>query len=418
MTLEIPQAPQVPPTPQVLQEPVLPLGFTPVLFLVDVIARWAVLGLWHFDYVSRLTLWLLQIILIPVMVIVIAITRETKLQAQLGVPNGAKLVPPDTPLSIGTMILTIVIGGVQIYSAMNIQNVIVRHVTGVVTIIFYAFYALILFLSSAKAVRQAHEPPESSIDANDEVIIRLETLLASLTERVNAYTLESTLFGALAFSAFVTIVISEKAHIQAVKVLFGTMGRAFRAIVAFDPLLLSNTLDQLAVENTLVVAIAAQTLLCSAFYLSVIVCRLRFNDLVGRSNYCIRVAAEFNRKENEVEALALQFETPPERVATRLRELTSKISESLGFADESMRTLAPIVRYMSLFRNMGVLTFLTVLVVSALWISHLLAVFFAVLSLTAFTYPAFDRVRDRTVEHIVQFQDRYRRLFRGLKVKT
>jgi hypothetical protein len=401
--------------------PLPPFGFTPVLFIYDLVARWVVLGLWHFDYLSRTTVWFLQVLVIPALMIFTATRRETMIQTRLGLPKTARIIPPDTPVSIGAVVLTLIIGGVQIYSAINLSNAILRHASAIVAILFFFFYAVGLMLKSARLLPgedHGQEPPENSIDANDEVIIRLETLLGSISERVNTYTLESTLFGALAFSAFVTIVVSDKARIEAVAALFQDAGLALQAVVAFNPKLFGDALTQIAHENTLFAAIAAQTLLCSAFYLAVIVCRLRFNDLVGRSDYCIRVAAEFNRKENEVEALALQFEAPPARVAGRLEELTGKISESLRFADESMNTLAPIVRYMSLFRNMGVLTFLTVLVVSALWVSHLLAIFFAALSLMAFMYPAVDRVRDRTVRHIVAFQDRYRRIvFRGLQPK-
>jgi 3-methyladenine DNA glycosylase/8-oxoguanine DNA glycosylase len=48
------------------------------------------------------------------------------------------------------------------------------------------------------------------IDADDERIVGLEAQISSISQRVESYTLESALFGALAFSAFVTLVASER----------------------------------------------------------------------------------------------------------------------------------------------------------------------------------------------------------------
>jgi hypothetical protein len=158
-------------------------------------------------------------------------------------------------------------------------------------------------------------------------------------------------------------------------------------------------------------AIATQTLVCSACFLAVVICRLRFNDLLTRTDYCVRVAMQFNTKEEEVQNAILLLDAIPPRAEARLAQLKRHICESLDMAQQAMSTLKPVVRYMSLFRNLGVMGFLGILITSSVWISHALAILFSGLTVTAFIYPLLDRLlRDRTVQHILQFGNASRRL--------
>jgi hypothetical protein len=66
---------------------------------------------------------------------------------------------------------------------------------------------------------------------------------------------------------------------------------------------------------------------------------------------------------------------------------------------------------MSVFRNLGIISFLLILITSALWVSKALAIVFTVLSALAYIYPMFDKwVRDRKLTGI-GFFERGKRFF-------
>ncbi|HEV7570180.1 MAG TPA: hypothetical protein VGQ21_01665 [Thermoanaerobaculia bacterium] len=394
------------------------LAFTPVIFLGDLLLRWTALGFWRLHLISTTWLWVIQLTGIPIILIIVCITRDTKIRRLHAIPAGVTVFPRDTPSSLTWMLVTGLIGLAQIYSATRVNTPWLRYLTIAIVTILYAMYVLILYVASVKSDRE--EPSENSLeiwhDANDRLIIRLETERASMAQRVDTYTLESALFGALAFSSFVTIVSSDKAKLKGVVELFRDLGDAIRSLITLSPADLLHVAAKFADENTfeatLLAAIAALTLMCSTFFLSVIICRVRFNDLIARADYCIRIASQFNAKEEEILNLTLGYgDATPAKFTERLNALKENIGEAMTFASESMTALTPIVRYMSFFRNLGVLTFLTILVTSAFWISPILALMFGGLSVIAFAYPTVDRwMRDRTVRHILQFLKGSRRL--------
>jgi hypothetical protein len=396
----------------------LELAFTPIFFMSDLVLRWTALGFWRFDLITTTWLWVIQLTLIPTILLIVCVTRDAKVRSVYSIPAGVSVAPRDTPLSLTWMLATGIIGLVQTYSATKVNTPWLRYLTITIVAILYAMYLFMLYIASVKRAKE--ETSDNSLevwhDANDRLIIRLDTERASMAQRVDTYTLESALFGALAFSSFVTIVSSDKASLKGVKDLFSDLGDAIRSLITLSPADLLHVAAKFTkpetFEPTLLAAIAAFTLMCSTFFLSVIICRVRFNDLIARTDYCIRIASQFNAKEEEILNLTLGYgDTTPTKFTERLNALKENIGEAMTFASESMTALTPIVRYMSFFRNLGVLTFLAILVTSAFWISPILALLFGGLSVIAFAYPTVDRwMRDRTVRHILQFLKGSRRL--------
>ncbi|HYH06064.1 MAG TPA: hypothetical protein VEK11_03290 [Thermoanaerobaculia bacterium] len=88
-----------------------------------------------------------------------------------------------------------------------------------------------------------------------------------------------------------------------------------------------------------------------------IICRFRFNEVLSRADYCIRIAMQFNAKEDEIKLAALQTKRVPARVARRLELLHDDIVEATRSAGQEMSRLEPIVIYMRLYRLLGVVVF-------------------------------------------------------------
>jgi hypothetical protein len=384
------------------------LSFWPFLIVLDLFLRWATLGFVTIGAVSTFWMWVLQIVGIPAIVFVIAISREARLRKRHGLEADVELTPDFTGFAASVVFFAVAVGATQVYVYTDtIPWRWLRVVTTAAAAIVYAFYLLTLYAASPqlRVVGPGAPIDETECDANDRVIIQLDVQRGSLQQRVDTYTLESALFGALSFSSFVTIAASEKVKLEHARAFVTEVGRLFKASVALNGDSAMLIAQNIAQETPLLAAIAAETLVCSALFLSVIICRLRFNDLLARADYYIRLGMQFNAKEDDLQNVALQLEKVPDDLNRRLKQLHANIAEAVAVGRQAMRGLRPVVTYMSLFRGLGVTVFLTILITSSMWISSGLAIVFAGLTMTAYFYPLFDRwVRDRSLRQALNLE--------------
>ncbi|MEM8964144.1 MAG: hypothetical protein AAGD38_21850, partial [Acidobacteriota bacterium] len=101
---------------------------------------------------------------------------------------------------------------------------------------------------------------ETEIDQNDLSLTELDVQTASMSRRVDTYTLESALFGALAFSAFLTLITSDPTTIEEIKALLDIVGVM---LTGAGPL--HENIELLRETERLQALIAIETLFCSLF---------------------------------------------------------------------------------------------------------------------------------------------------------
>ena len=299
------------------------------------------------------------------------------------------------------------------------------------------------------------------IDRNDNQIIELEGRIRNEAIRIEAYILESVMFGALAFSAFLSIIASERFNItlsersgirkgnieiqdprlvdslevldtqkmkdisiprdtfnisasrndrkqskiitKNVYKLQTTEVRLFwdDAVAFMNDVLLFNLGDagrkweNLTRPKNLIMLVMIQTLFCALFFLSVIASRLRYSKVAEDIDNLIRLARSFNDKEEEVHNIVLQGagqgnEDIRLNLGRRLKGLEIKIANNINKAKALLDQTRPILIYMSVFRNMGVVTFMSILITSCLFFSTTLATIFLVFSMVAYAYESLD----------------------------
>lgn len=395
------------------EEPTVLFKFAYRFLLLDLAARWVILGLWQVGWLYNWMFWVAQVFVIPAIIFYWSDERSSAVANKNNLKL-AKVEPKSTTRSVLLAILAILIGTYIAYSLYD-TRLWLRIVLTVGTFFTYSSYIVAVYVGSMDWERVEPLPDEVEEeltdiawrDQNDRAIIELETDKISLSHKVEAYTLESALFGALAFSGFVTIVASEKPVLQGVQRLIGDIFELLNMALRFDFSSVDQVLADLTVEHTLLAAIATQTLISAVFFLSVIISRLRFNDVMRRVELSTRLAIFYNVKEEELGLLSFQAldQEKANLQLQRLDDLKAKISLATFWAEQSMKDLVPVVRYMSAFRNFGVISFLLILITSALWVSRFLAILFTGLSVLAFVYPFLDKVvRDRKLSNIRFFQ--------------
>ncbi|MCU0391942.1 MAG: hypothetical protein MUE81_12555 [Thermoflexibacter sp.] len=261
---------------------------------------------------------------------------------------------------------------------------------------------------------QAHEidadniSSETIVDANDIAIVEMEGEIRNLQNRVEAYILESVMFGALTFSGFLTLLASDKDRLDYELMLI--FGDSIKRIL-IDILLLkfdfSNPAYQIFMDASddrrfLVVWIMFVTLLSSMFFLLVIASRLKFSQIIENVDNSIRLARAYNDKEEEVFMLHLEFEDKA-RLKNRLEVLSKKIALQITMATDLLKEVKPIIYYMSIFRNLGVIFFLGIIIIGLLFYSQVLALMVACLSFLVYVYKRIDDwYRRNRLKRIIQ----------------
>jgi hypothetical protein len=231
-------------------------------------------------------------------------------------------------------------------------------------------------------VQLAEQPPERNqydFDRNDEEIVELETKLNSFTSRLDAYVLESALFGALTFSGFLQIMASDLVSFTDLENFSRYIFDTARAAMYFDSEGFHTGMMNLSNKVSLLCLVSLESLICSGFFLAVIASRLRFSDVADRVNISLNVAKTYNAKE---EALVADHEKI--EMHRRLTDLTKKVGEQINLAIVALEKVNPVMAYMRYFRNAGILVFLLILISSSLFITSVLGwTFVAVVGATS-----------------------------------
>lgn len=279
-----------------------------------------------------------------------------------------------------------------------------RLVAGILMVLPAALYAFVLSAASVKSIQPVSDwdlrqdavpgsealPDMVAVDHNDLAILRLETEMQSMVRKVDAFTLEGALIGALAFSAFVSIVASDHVEIEALRRAYTDLINLGQCALKLDPACAVPPLEDLSYKNQVLPVVALQTLISSLLFVCVIVARLRFTSLLAPLEYFVRLAAALNHKEEHFKDLQIAGEGDTSAIAQRIKDLETDIDAALDHGRMALHVITPVIVHMAISRHLGVLAFMTALVTSALWISPYLAIIFLLLCSVAYLYPQLD----------------------------
>lgn len=299
-------------------------------------------------------------------------------------------------------------------------------------------------------VKTGEKDFHENVDKNDIAIVELEGEVKNLNSRVDAYVLESVMFGALTFSGFLTLIAIDPGAFEISYIReFGTQFSRFaHDLMVFEldkvdnyeifkinedvidakaryinrPMLdslntirdglvklktltaddsiklqsldihisnLSNPTKSQVITDNLLSWIMLQTLVCSSFFLLVIAARLQFTQLIEKIDNAMRLARTYNDKEEEVFILYLQDDNNT-ILRKRLEKLGEKIEKQITISRDLLSEVIPVIQTMGFFRNIGVFIFLIIIITSLVFFDTNTAMFFSVLSLLIYLYKQID----------------------------
>lgn len=200
-------------------------------------------------------------------------------------------------------------------------------------------------------------------DRNDFDIIEADVDLKTMLRRVETYTLESTLLGALAFSAFVTIQFQDGvgfapqepfdwlSEVRFAQMHLAAFGRSASISI---PL---NVVD--VIQAHIGPLIAMCLLACAVAFLAVLAARIQFTDAYRHAEGELEKAKCLNQKEEDWRKTD----------QARARRFTEQIARFLTDVQQAIRRVNPIVHFMRLFRNLGLGLFLSATIICGFYFS-------------------------------------------------
>lgn len=422
--------------------------FAYAFLLVDYISRWIILELWSYEIINGVIFWFGHFV-IAFVVIICMLRRDTWLKKKYGIDI---TFPEGTTWNILFWIFIVLSGVVITFSLYPYWPIWGRISFSIGALFLYGSYTTVVATFSVQKTNKEEynreydalaDDSQIAVDANDVRIIRMETEIASISNRIESFTLESALFGALAFSGFLTLIAAEKPILQNTQDFISNISNVVYAVRDLDLDLIKSLSVGIATTDCLLGAIAVQTLVCSMFFVSVIVSRLRFYNILKKVDYAIRVARGYNDKEEQAYLLFLQQHgrgdlerndkskaedldkqylldsTMPVDLTERLHSLTAHVTDAINNADPLFRDLLFVTRFIWGLRNMGIIAFVLILLTSALLVSKNIALLSLALFLSALLYTVLDAwVRNKKLHGNPFFAALEKRIFRMKEKKV
>lgn len=422
-----PEAPDAAPTSKAVV-----VGWSPIPLLLDVAARWVAFVALRNGLIGHGWFWAFQFSVAPVLFLSM-IRTEGKVRRARGIAVEVSL--DAEPLgSRGFLLVGAIVGGLVGTAAVLAGLHPALRVLGVLSSIpLYGFWVgIIAVFSYSPRLRgeprtspQVEEPEVERVedfdgplpDMVDQVEVveevapveltgvkrawrdsderaveqaQLEVTASALHHRVDAYTLESALIGAISFSAFIQIIFSDEGSLARTQAFVdGVSVASIRALVLSMPMSGESTSD-----GVLLIGLTLLTLVASLLFLLVIVSRLQFNTALQDLSGLLKSSGVL--ADREVQALLLVEGSAPskglESLMDRVETLGAEADKTMKGADEALKFVTPVVEYMGMFRHLGVGCYLAVLVCCAALLSGEVAAAFVGLGAMAYLYARIERL--------------------------
>ncbi len=364
----------------------------------DLLLRFIFLWLYATDICNIWIFWICQIVLVPSITLIVFSGKEKKCKEQIRkeqeIAENVKIEieVQGNAFSVLFALSAITIGTIITWKLFSSIELWLQILLTIITCVVYGFYILVIFMASYPKVKGENQDKQKkeninsdllSVDGNDEKLVELEISLSKFSRKVDSYTLESALLGALTFSGFLAILALDNSINNNIQIFLSQISAISHTLINF------NALPTISLnQQTIISALAMETIICSLFFLLVIVSRIRFHDALGEAELFIKIARELN---NKVEEYNINYQQEPSKVMQeRVDFLNARINEKLKIGEQRKKDLESIVVYMSFVRNIGLFLFVLILSTAACIVSYKLSIGFFVLYVISYTYQQFD----------------------------
>ena len=381
--------------------------YTPSILILDFIFRTITFLLYKYGIIGTTWFWINQFLVISFIVLIIGIISNTRAEKNWklkinGLYKKIKIdlkddsiikITPKGSISLFLIFSFLIIYGLFItFSDIQGYNLILK--TIFFTLIFAAQFTWAFFiwlmstqdisLNPQKEIESLND--EEDMDKNDINIIEMQAVLLNLKQKIDTYTIESALLGALSLSAYLTIMQTKIVTIASMTIAASKINNIIQNALIMDFHAVSINITDLLNEQSIWNCIAFVSVVTSLLYFLLIVSRKKIHDRLIETEKHHAIAKSFNDKEEELINMFFGNENNKDLKA-RLEKVSRICNENIHKSQVKFKDLNLSVKYADYLRKIATFSFVLLIFLSfSLISSHISFIGLSIYILVEFVF--------------------------------
>lgn len=358
--------------------------YTPSILILDFICRTTTFLLYRYGIIGTTWFWINQFLVISISVLIIGIISNTSAEKNWKVKiNGLykkiKIdvkddsiikISPKGSLSLFLIFFLLIVYGLSIaFSNIQGYNLIIK--TIFLILIFagqfiWSFGIWVLSTQNVSLNQQVENESlsdEEDMDKNDINIIEMQAVLLNLKQKIDTYTIESALLGALSLSAYLTIMQTKLVTIASMTIIASKINNIIHNALIMDFHGVSIKIKDLWNEQSIWNFIAFVSVVTSLLYFLLIVSRKKIHDRLIETEKHHDIAKSFNDKEEELINMLYGNENNKD-LKTRLEKVSRICNTNIYKSQIKFKDLNLSVKYADYLRKIATFSFVLLIFLS------------------------------------------------------
>ena len=259
---------------------------------------------------------------------------------------------------------------------------------GLCVFFFFFFYSLIYyyflvylgslpFHSKGNSLNNnyAEESDYDEVDQNDAQIAIIQTKVDDLKHKIDTYTLESALLGALSLTAYLQPFTGNVIKPDTFTITFNKINDIVHHFLIFEFKLSFLSIRSLFHDtNFLWTTITLSSIFCSILYLFLLVSRKRIYTQISSIVKELELSKNFNSKEDELNNISLETEQKNRVIEERLKEVSNQCKKHLKRCDDIIPRMENSFHLLENLRKLANLIFILLVCIAAFLISYYIGI--------------------------------------------
>jgi len=221
----------------------------------------------------------------------------------------------------------------------------------------------------------AEESDYDEVDQNDAKIAIIQTKVDDLKHKIDTYTLESALLGALSLTAYLQPFTGNVIKPDNFILTFNKINDIVHHFLIFEFKLSFIGIHSLFHDtNFLWTSIALFSIFCSILYLFLLVSRKRIYTQISTIVKELELSKNFNSKEEELNNISLETEKKNRVIEERLKDVSKQCKKHLKKCDDIIPRMENSFHLLENLRNLANLFFILLVCIAAFLISYYIGI--------------------------------------------
>jgi hypothetical protein len=359
--------------------------YTPSVLILDLISRSIIFLLYNYGIIGKTWFWINQFLVISIIVLIIGIISYIRaekkwkfkfirfyniLKIDLKDDSIIKIYPKGSHSLFLIFLILIVYGLFIAYSDIKDYSPIIKSIFLILIFAGQVILAFGIWLASIQNISQNQKEGNESrndeidiIDKNYMDIIEMQAVLLNLKQKIDTYTIESALLGALSLSGYLTIMQTKLVTIDTITITWHQINNIIHDALILDFHGVSTKIPDIWNVQSIWNFIALVSVVTSLLYFLLIVSRKKIHDRLIETEKLHNIAKSFNEKEEELNNLLYGNENNKDLNA-RLEKVSMICNKNIKESQSKFADLNLSVKYADYIRKIATFSFVLLIFLS------------------------------------------------------